>query len=101
MHQVIFDSIIDGTAIRSAALRTSGAAGPSGLDASFWRRLCTCHGSASGDIYQALADTAKRLCCQYVDPTIISPFTACQLIALDKQPGMRPIGVGDILVDVL
>ena len=39
-HSVIFYAL-DGSAIRAAALRTSGAAGPSGMDAYGWRRLCT------------------------------------------------------------
>ena len=37
---VIFECL-DGAAIRSAALHTNGSAGPSGLDAIGWRRLCT------------------------------------------------------------
>jgi len=37
---VIFEQIT-GSSIRSAALRTKGAAGPSGIDAHGWRRLCT------------------------------------------------------------
>ena len=32
VHSVIFDAL-DGSVIRAAALRTSGAAGPSGIDA--------------------------------------------------------------------
>ena len=67
VHPVIFDSIDKGV-IRSAALKASGAAGPSGLDAYCWRRLCTCFGPASSDLCQALADVAKRLCTTYLSP---------------------------------
>ena len=38
-HPVIFDHIIV-PLIRSIALRTEGAAGPSGIDAQGWRRPC-------------------------------------------------------------
>ena len=81
--------------VQSAALKTSGAAGPSGLDAYCWRRLCTCYGTASSDLCQALADVAKRLCTSYIDPACIAPFVACCLIPLNKNPGVRPIGIGD------
>ena len=46
VHPVLFESI-DASLIRSAALQTSGAAGPSGLDAPAWRRLCTSFKSVS------------------------------------------------------
>ena len=76
-----------------ATLHTDGAAGPSGLDAHAWRRLCTSFYSASSDLCHSLAKLAKRLCTNLVDPCGLSPFTACCLIVLDKDPGVRPIGI--------
>ena len=92
VHPVVFDQIT-GASIRCAALRTKGAAGPSGIDAHGWRRLCTSFKSASHDLCHALALLARRLCTTFVDPKGISPFLACRLIALDKCPGVRPIGI--------
>lgn len=92
VHPVIFDQI-DASSIRSAALSTTGAAGPSGLDAHCWRRLCTSFHSASRDLCHSLAHFARRLCTTLVDPKGLSSFLACRLIALDKCPGVRPIGV--------
>ena len=94
VHPVIFKSI-DTNAIRSAALRTTGSAGPSGLDAHEWRRLCTAFKSASIDLCISIALVAKRLCTSYVDPKLVSLLLACRLIALDKHPGVRPIGIED------
>ena len=74
-HPIIFNSI-DSNLIRTAALRTSGSAGPSGLDAPAWRELCTCFNSASTDLCQSLTGTAKCLCIEFVDPSILSPFLA-------------------------
>jgi len=95
-HPVIFDAL-DGAAIRSAALRTKGAAGPSGVDAFCWRRLCTSFHRASDDLCASLALVARRLCTDMVDPKGLTAFVACRLIALDKCPGVRPIGVGEVV----
>ena len=46
---------------------------------------------------EALAAATRRLCTSFVDPTIIRPFIACRLIALSKNPGIRPIGICDTL----
>ena len=94
VHPVVFDSI-DANAIRSTALQTTGSAGPSGLDAHEWRRLCTAFKGASTDLCNSLALVAKRLCTSYVDPKCVSPLLTCRLIALDKSPGVHPIGIGD------
>ena len=94
IHPIIFDSI-DARLIRSTALKTSGAVGPSGLDAHAWRRLCTAFKSASTSLCQSLAEIAKRLCTSFVDPQGLAPLLASRLIALDKYPGIRPIGIGD------
>ena len=94
VHSVIFDSI-NVTLIRSTSLHTRGAAGPSGMDAHDWRRLCTSFKSASQALCHSLALTAKRLCTVLVDPSSISSLLACRLIALDKNPRVRPIGIGE------
>ena len=91
-HQVIFDQI-DASSIRSASLSTTGAAGPSGLNAHCWRRLCTSFHAASRDLCYSLALFARRLSTTLVDPKGLSSFLGCRLIALDKCPGVRPIGV--------
>ena len=93
-HPVIFECM-DGNAIRSAVLHTHGSAGPSGLDAIGWRRLCMSFQNHSAELCNSLALVAKKLCTSYVDPEALAPLTASRLIALDKCPGIRPIGVGE------
>jgi len=53
-HPVIFENL-DGSLICSTALRTSGAAGPSGADSSAWRRMCTSFHNAFGELYITMA----------------------------------------------
>ncbi len=93
-HPVVFEAL-DSSAIKSAALHINGAAGPSGLDALSWRRLCTSFKTASQELCHSLALSARRLCTDLVDPACIAPLLACRLIALNKNPGVRPIGIGD------
>lgn len=94
IHPVIFDQI-DGSLMRSTSLHISSAVGPSGLDSHNWKRLCTSFKSASADLCQSLALLAKRLCTTSVPPNTLAPLLACRLVALDKCPGVRPIGIGD------
>ena len=91
VQPVLFDAFM----IRSAALRTTGTAGPSGPDDASWRRLCTSFKSASINLCHSLAITAQHLCMKFVDPLAIAPFLACRLIALNKNLGVHPIGIGD------
>ena len=93
-HPIVFEEL-DGICVRCTALRTGGAAGPSGLDAVAWRRMCTSFQRNSDDLCEALASVARRLCTRFVDPSGLTAFVACRLIALDKCPGVRPIGVGE------
>ena len=51
VHPVVFEAI-DATTIKTAALRTDGAARPSGIDARGWRRLCA---SFHSDLCHSLA----------------------------------------------
>ena len=94
-HPVLFDCI-DAESIRKATLRTNGGAGPARTDASFWKRICTSFHQASDDLCTSLALIARKIATTYVDPAGLSSFTACRLIALDKMPGVRPIGIGEV-----
>ena len=87
---------LDADAIRQAALHTIRAAGPSGLDAYAWRRLCSSFESASNSLCVALAGVGRRITTTNVNPEELSAFVSCRLIPLGKCPGVRPIGVGEV-----
>ena len=91
----MFDRLT-GDLIKLAAFHTQGAAGPSGVDAYSWRRLCSSFGRASVGLCNSLAAVARRMCTQEIDPKELMAFVACRLIPLDKKPGIRPIGIGDV-----
>ena len=100
IHHVLFERLT-GASIRTAALRSQGAAGPSGIDAVGWRRMCTSFHRDSADLCEALAAVGRRLCSDLVDPAPLQPLLACRLIPLDKKPGVRPIGICEVLRRIL
>ena len=91
---------IDADLIRSISLKSHGAAGPSGLDADDWRRL-TCSNRArqtSQELCETVADLAKRLCTEFVDPDALTTFVAGRLVPLEKGANdVRPIGIGETI----
>ena len=95
-HPSIFDRI-DAHAIRRATLKTNGGHGPSGVDALEWRWYLTAFISRSESLCRTEAKIAVRLATEEQDPTSLQAYNACRLIPLDKCPGVRPIGVGEVL----
>ena len=82
--------------MQRVALQSKGSAGPSGLDSNTWRRMCSSFKGTSSRLCQSLANFARMLATRHVDSATLAPFLACRLIALDKKPGVRPIGVCDV-----
>ena len=93
---ILFESL-DGSLIQQVARQCNGSAGPTGLDARAWRRMCTSFGRSSWNLCSAIACVARCICTKQVDPEGLSAFVACRLILLNKCPGVRPIGVGEVL----
>ena len=77
------------------ALKTQGAAGPSGLNADCVRNLLSkrIFGEVAVDLRKALASLAKKMPRKNVD---MEALIARKLIPLDKSPGVRPIAVGEV-----
>ena len=98
IHPIKFDSN-DAENVRKVALKTRGGAGPSGLDADGWKRVFTSNqfGDSTDDLCKIFAEVIKKLCTVENQPTSLEAFLANRLIPLDKNPGLRPIGVGEVL----
>ena len=98
IHSINFAGI-DEEMIRKAAIKTKGGSGSSAMDPDGWRRiLCSNNfGDTNVDLRKAIANFIKNVCPEEISITSIEPFVACRLIPLDKNPGLRPIGIGEIL----
>ena len=104
VHPVIYE-IIDEEMVKRAALKTKGGSGPSGLDADGWRKILASnnYGTVNTDLRKAFAEVIKIICTKKIEintetnTTSLEAFLACRLIPLDRNPGLRPIGVGEVL----
>ena len=98
VYPIKFDAI-DANLVKRAAVRTRGGAGPSGLDADVWRRILITKqfGTSSTDLGKAFPEIIKKLCTADNLLPSLEPFLACRLIPLAKNPGLRPVGIGEIL----
>ena len=83
--------------VQKVAKQCQGSAGPSGLDSDAWRRLVTSFKGASSTLCQALADLTRLIAMRSLKAEALTPFLACRLIALNKNPGVRPIGVCEVV----
>ena len=63
--------------------------------------MCSAYKGASNNLCSAMASFGRLLATQTLPPDSLTPFTACRLIALDKNPGVRPIGVSEVLRRIL
>ena len=103
-QSVIFEAI-SAEAVEKAALNVNGAGGPTHIDADGWKQiLCSkAYGKLPFQLCGAVAELAKRLCTEEVNPECLNEFVSCRLVPLDKgvdksgSPGVRPIGIGEVL----
>ena len=59
--------------------------------------MVTGHKAASSSLCNAVASVARRLATEYVDPAGLEALLANRGIAIDKCPGLRPVGVGEMV----
>ena len=98
INNVIYDGI-HAELIRNCILRTKGTHGPSNLDADAWKRMTnnSIFGSSADDLCHSIALLARKLCSEKIKNDSLEALMACRLIPLDKSPGVRPIGIGEVL----
>ena len=86
-----------------AAIKTKGGSGPSGMDADGWRKIILpkSFGVSSNDFYLAFANVTKKICTEKRTPTSIEASIACQHILLEKNQGLRPMGLSKNLKRII
>ena len=91
--------LIDEEMIYNLASKTKGSAGPSGMDSELYRRiLCSKNFKTEGKILrEEIAVFTRNLLKKSYHPFFLEAFTSCRLIPLDKNPGIRQMGVGEVL----
>ena len=48
-----------------------------------------------------MAHLAKRLCAEDVSQESVQPYTACRLVPLDKNPGVRLRGICEVICRII
>ena len=69
------------------------------MDADLYRRmLCSKNFSQQGKtLREEIALLARNMATKLYHPDLLAPYINCRLIPLDKNPGVRPIGIGEVL----
>ena len=69
------------------------------MDTNGWKRILTSKqfAESSTDLCATMANMIKKLCTEKDLANILEAFLSCRLIPLDKNPGMRPRGVREVL----
>ena len=88
--------------VKDAIKRTKRPAGPSGMDTDGWGLILISgnFGNVAEDLRKSIAEMAKRICQERI-ANYLAAFLACRLILIYKQPGDRPVRVGEVLRQVI
>ena len=100
---IAFDVIDEELVLGIASITKGGSGLDADLDAGGRRRMLNSNsfGTASWDLRKSIADFMKKLCSKRINSEnqSLEAFIECQLISLNKNPGLKTIGVGKYFVE--
>ena len=82
--------------IETVAAKLSGGGGPSGTDAVDLCNWLLRFGAESEQLRQVIANLTNWLANDHPPWAAYRALMACCLVALDKQPGIRHVGIGEV-----
>ena len=93
-----FDAL-DEQMIMKAATLTQGAGGPSQLDGEQYRHILVSsrYKKEGKDLREQIAKLGRKIATRNLNSSTLEAYTACRLIPLNKDPDVRPIGIGETL----
>ena len=93
-----FDSIDEAMVLKAPSL-TKGAGGPSQLDSAQYLHILSSHKfrKENKKLREQIARLTRLLASEIVDPYTVEALVACRLIPLNKNPGVPPIGIGEVI----
>jgi len=81
--------------VAKAAARLSGSAGPCGFDAEMLKNWLLLHRDHSGCLHEAMAAWVDWISNGSPPYAAYRAMNTLRTVALDKTPGVRPLGVGE------
>ncbi|KAL5515985.1 hypothetical protein EMCRGX_G001241 [Ephydatia muelleri] len=96
-EDIVEDVDITALHVENLAHNIKGGAGPSGTDSIRWQSCVLHYGAHINRLREAIAALTRSMANTAFEWDNIKALTANQLIALDKCPGVHPIGIGECL----
>ena len=99
-HPSIFEQI-NAKTVRKSTLKTYRSHGPSGPDACEWSRILTHFNQKSIELCKTIAKLSYAIATKVLHNETLTKYNTYRLIPLDKNQGVRPIGMGEVLRKII